>query len=375
MLSREQELRLLARTGGISVQDIVQEKKNADQLRKQHLKEKKKQGGLDLAELPSSSRPKSASSTPSGRSRSSVSARGGRVNDLASTAPAVLGRQQMARPSDLGLRPSTVPTSSDKRLTNMRPHSAQQSAAQRKVRTYRREEVLEPIEVFEDKLNSAVETKQDLDAVEEPFFRTALWEATWKNNGEVVRLLADKRACVSKADYQGRTPLHEAAYYGHLNLAEFLIERGHPIDCGDSAGETPLFRAVHAGRHEMAQTLIQLRAQVDLLDAHSVTVRHIAAFNGHGDLANWLLYKGAITDYTPVISRSLAIHEKQKKALSVRPAASAHPQGHEKPEGPGDSSTGDAKGKQAKPPSPKGARNAYLGSRRKKSNPKLKKAL
>merc|ERR1711881_597057 len=82
----------------------------------------------------------------------------------------------------------------------------------------------------------------DLDYNEKPYFRTALWEATWKNNDMIVKFLIDKGASVFFADYQGRTPLHEAAYYGHTNLVEYFLDKGAPIDAVDVFGQTPVFR-------------------------------------------------------------------------------------------------------------------------------------
>mmetsp|Transcript_20917 Transcript_20917/g.59074 ORF Transcript_20917/g.59074 Transcript_20917/m.59074 type:complete len:231 (+) Transcript_20917:75-767(+) len=132
-----------------------------------------------------------------------------------------------------------------------------------------------------------------LDYSDKPFYRSALWEATWKNHENVVKLLVEKNATLDFADYQGRTPLHEAAYYGHKSLVEYFLEKGHPVDPMDNFGMTPLFRAVEAGRDEVIEMLITRRAQINLLDSDHCTVQHVAAFNGLPDVSEWLLYKGA----------------------------------------------------------------------------------
>jgi len=132
-----------------------------------------------------------------------------------------------------------------------------------------------------------------LDWSDKPFYRSALWEATWKNNEQIVKLLADKNATIDFADYQGRTPLHEAAYYGHRNLVEYLLEKGHPIDPTDNFGATPLFRAVEGGRDEIIDELIKRSAQINGLDSEGCTVQHLAAFNGTPDISEWLHYKGS----------------------------------------------------------------------------------
>jgi hypothetical protein len=146
---------------------------------------------------------------------------------------------------------------------------------------------------FKDKLSQVLENSPNLDYCERPFFRTALWEATWKNHEDIVRLLVEKKASVHVEDYQQRTPLHEAAYYGHANLVNFLIDQGHPVNCADKFGQTPLFRAVEAGRRAVVELLVQRGADVALLDRDNVTAHHIAAFQGMPQLSEWLLYQGA----------------------------------------------------------------------------------
>lgn len=153
--------------------------------------------------------------------------------------------------------------------------------------------LLEGEGALRQKLGEALKMQLDLDYCEKPYFRSALWEATWKNHEVIVRLLCEKGASVSFADYQGRTPLHEAAYYGHLNLVAFFLEKGHPLDPRDLFGQTPLFRAVEAGRDEVVRYLIDRGAHTNLLDTDDVTAQHVAAFQGMPQMSWWLLYKGA----------------------------------------------------------------------------------
>lgn len=157
---------------------------------------------------------------------------------------------------------------------------------------------------YRELLDYISEMKGDIDFCEKPFFRTALWEATWKNHETIVKLLAARGAEVSKADYQGRTPLHEAAYYGHLNLVEFFVNRGHPIDCVDAFGQTPLFRAADAGRADVVRYLVERGAQTNDLDSHGVTVQHVAAFKGLPRLSEFLRYSGAQRNRYAIDERS-----------------------------------------------------------------------
>jgi hypothetical protein len=142
-------------------------------------------------------------------------------------------------------------------------------------------------------LEKCAEMNINLDFCEKPFYRTALWEATWKNYDYLVKLLTSRGASIAKADYQGRTPLHEAAYYGHLNLVEFFLDKGHPINCADAFGQTPLFRAAEAGRSEVVRFLVNRGAQMNNLDNDSCNVAHIAAFRGLPILSDFLYCSGA----------------------------------------------------------------------------------
>jgi len=156
-----------------------------------------------------------------------------------------------------------------------------------------RNEMSADLRQYRELLADVAEWNLSLDFCEEPYYRTALWEATWKNHESIVKLLAAKGANIAAPDYQGRTPLHEAAYYGHANLVDFFIDKGHPMDCVDSFGQTPLFRASEAGRSEVVRLLIERGANANLLDNHNVSAQHVSAFQGRLRLAEYLRFKGA----------------------------------------------------------------------------------
>lgn len=139
----------------------------------------------------------------------------------------------------------------------------------------------------------ALKMSADLDYTMKPYFRTALWEATWKNYEHIVKFLVEKGASVNCPDYQQRTPLHEAAYYGHLNLVEYLLEKGAELEATDSFGQTPLFRAVDAGRHDVVKFLTYKGAKTNKVDSDHCTVQHLASFQGFPCMSDWLLYHGS----------------------------------------------------------------------------------
>lgn len=134
---------------------------------------------------------------------------------------------------------------------------------------------------------------EDLDYNEKPYFRSALWEASWKNYETIVRLLVDKKANLQFPDFQGRTPLHEACYYGHMNLITYFLDQGHPLDCKDDFGQTPLFRACDGSRIEVMEYLLKRKAEPNLLDSDNVTIQHLNGFQGLAHNAEYLMYQGA----------------------------------------------------------------------------------
>jgi len=159
---------------------------------------------------------------------------------------------------------------------------------------FSRDESAPDLKLYREHLDKVKENRCDLEFCEKPFYRTALWEATWKNHATIVKLLAAKGANVSAPDYQGRTPLHEAAYYGHLKLVGFFIDKGHPIDCVDSFGQTPLFRASEAGRADVVRCLVERGANTNLLDRDKCTAQHVSAFQGRLPMAEYLRFHGAM---------------------------------------------------------------------------------
>jgi len=196
-----------------------------------------------------------------------------------------------------------------------------------------------------------------LDYNEKPYFRTALWEATWKNHEAVIRLLVEKNATIDYADYQGRTPLHEAAYYGYRNLVEFFLEKGHPIDAVDNFAQTPLFRATEGGRDEIVQLLVERKAQINLLDKDSCSVQHMAAFAGEPMMSDWLRYQGcylnrfSLTEGTPGEPGKMGgpIPAAPAAAAAAAPAASGEEAA--KDEAPAAAAPGEAAPAAAKAPS------------------------
>lgn len=203
----------------------------------------------------------------------------------------------------------------------------------------------------------------DLDYTEPPYFRTAMWEAAWKNHELIVKLLVEKGAQVNFADYEGRTALHEACYYGHMGVAEYLLEKGATIDVEDNYGQTPLFRAVQGGRHDIVSMLVDRGAKTNLVDGDEVTVQHCSAFNGEPQMSWWLYYKGAWRNRyeKPQPVKSPEKEKEKEGAEPQSPTSQGSPSGRR-------GSTSEAKANEAK------ANEAKEGDEQQASDTKAEKA-
>jgi len=184
------------------------------------------------------------------------------------------------------------------------------SADQRKLVELARKGKLEGDDGFRSKLTDFLKSEmskvgEGVDFKEKPYFRSALWEASWRakegketdpfkpQHFAILKLLAEKKADIQHQDYQGRTPLHECAFYGYTDRVQFLVDQGHPLDCLDEFGQTPLFRACEGARVETIEYLLKKGASTTFVDSDGVSAAHLLGFQGQGENSDYLLYNGA----------------------------------------------------------------------------------
>jgi len=93
---------------------------------------------------------------------------------------------------------------------------------------------------------------------------TALNNAAFAGNAEVVKLLVDSDADVDMPDEIGQSPLMTASTHGHTAIAEMLIEGGASLEAATSVDNTALTIAVQRGHDKMTEFLLGKGAKIDL---------------------------------------------------------------------------------------------------------------
>ena len=118
---------------------------------------------------------------------------------------------------------------------------------------------------------------------------TPLHHACREGHLDMVKMLiAEFKTNVNCADSNGWTPLHHACSKGHLGVAEMLIaEFKVDVNCDDSNGRTPLY---HARSKDMVKMLIaKFKADVNCADSNGWTPLHHACREGHLGVARMLI--------------------------------------------------------------------------------------
>jgi ankyrin repeat protein len=138
----------------------------------------------------------------------------------------------------------------------------------------------------------------------------AMFEATWRDNVEAVRLLIELGVSIEVEDKDKQRPLHVAASNDAVHVAKLLVERGAEIDPVETNwGNSPIDFARH----------FQLTRMIDLLAPYSRDLWTLA-FSGKverlrellsadSSLARWVLSNGV----TPL----MRLPDDEKKARAI----------------------------------------------------------
>lgn len=115
-------------------------------------------------------------------------------------------------------------------------------------------------------------------------------------NGNIceVERFIDEGADINTPSYNELTALHEAAFHNQKEMIEFLISKGAQIDAMDYIGETPLHKAAGIGNKAAVVALLKNGADVNAIDHHGQTPIYEAARKGHIEVAKQLLAYSAV---------------------------------------------------------------------------------
>lgn len=123
--------------------------------------------------------------------------------------------------------------------------------------------------------------------------RTAVINASWRGEEEVVDLLVELEADLNVADYEGRTAVSWAASNGHADIVKKLLENGARPGVIDNEGLTPLMRAAWNGHENIVRLLIDAGAPLSGQDDSGNSALDYAEQGGHGQIARLLRAFGA----------------------------------------------------------------------------------
>jgi len=126
----------------------------------------------------------------------------------------------------------------------------------------------------------ATEGNADLDYQNEEK-NTALNEAAFKGNAEIVKFLLENGASCDVPNNLGKTPLHRAVSASKAPIVKLLLEHGANVNAQDLYGFTPLHYAAFHGALECAKILVENRANMFIKDGCSKLPQEVAQGKRH----------------------------------------------------------------------------------------------
>lgn len=133
----------------------------------------------------------------------------------------------------------------------------------------------------------------DVNAVDDENGRTPLMYAAESGKVEVVKILIDAGAEVSKASRRGGTPLGMAAQAGRVEVMRYLVSRGADPNAAVPPAMVPLAYAASAGKIDAMRALIELGADVNRANQGGWAPLMHASQWGPAESVKWLVEHGA----------------------------------------------------------------------------------
>jgi len=143
---------------------------------------------------------------------------------------------------------------------------------------------------------------------------TPLIKAVKAGQVELVKcLLAHKPTNVNLHNLEKNTALHEAAFKGNMEMIDGLLAAGAEVNKQNSAGKAPIHRAVSANHLGVVKTLVEKGADINLQDSMGYTPCHYAAFFGLKECTEYLVENGASLDILERIGKKTCIELAQER--------------------------------------------------------------
>lgn len=122
-----------------------------------------------------------------------------------------------------------------------------------------------------------------------------LQQAVLYSSIEIIQILIDagadlnERCNLSGCDFFRSTPLHYAAFYKMEHAAIILIKNGADVNARNEAGKTPLHYAASHGQTEIVRRLLEAGADPDVKDKNNYTPLLLASTGrGYQDIISLL---------------------------------------------------------------------------------------
>jgi ankyrin repeat protein len=125
---------------------------------------------------------------------------------------------------------------------------------------------------------------------------TALIDASFKGQKDLVELLILEGADLNARDNQGNTALMNAALKGHIEIVDLLISNGADISAKDKTGNTALIESAKYARESACEIITLLKnngARVNAKNNYGLTGIIYAAQGGHAENVACLIDAGA----------------------------------------------------------------------------------
>lgn len=108
----------------------------------------------------------------------------------------------------------------------------------------------------------------------------------------VKALLAHNPIIDTRSKIDGATALHDAVWCGNCDIIKLLIKSGAKLEARDDDGYTPLLVACHYQTSKVVQLLIEHNADMTATDDDGWTMQHFCAWFGRVDTVRCLIDKG-----------------------------------------------------------------------------------